>query len=76
VRQNLDQRKTQESGRVDFAGKALVQIVLSAVDAVSGFMCLGKVQGTGSSANIMGCFSKSERKSMQGLYSECHGIYQ
>jgi len=30
--------RTQESGRVEFAGKALVQILLSVINSVSGFM--------------------------------------
>jgi len=34
----LNQQKTHKSGRVEFAGKVLVQIVLSAINAVSGFM--------------------------------------
>jgi len=38
VRQDFDQRKTLENGHMEFAGKALVQIVLSAINAVSGFM--------------------------------------
>jgi len=38
VRQDLDQQKTWESGHVEFAGKALVQIVFSAINAVSGFI--------------------------------------
>jgi len=38
VRQDLDQQKTYESSHVEFAGKALVQIVLSAIFAVSGSM--------------------------------------
>jgi len=38
VRQDLDQQKTYESGHVEFAGKALVQIALSAINAVSGFL--------------------------------------
>jgi len=38
VRQELEQQKTWESGRVELAGKRLVQIVLRAIDAVSRFM--------------------------------------
>jgi len=37
VRHELDQHKSLESGHVEFAGKALDQIVLSAINAVSGF---------------------------------------
>jgi len=36
--QDLDQQRTQVSGCVEFAGKALAQIVSSAINAVSGFM--------------------------------------
>jgi len=38
VRQVLDQQNTQKSDCVEFAVKALVSIVLSAINAVSGFM--------------------------------------
>jgi len=46
MRQDLTQKKTQESGRVEFAGKALVQIVLTAFKSVSGFTegVFGKLQ--------------------------------
>jgi len=38
VRQDLDEQKIQERGHVAFAGTALVQIVLSAINTVSRFM--------------------------------------
>jgi len=36
--EGTSQQKTWEIGHVEFAGKALVQILLSAINAVSGFM--------------------------------------
>jgi len=46
VRQDLDQQKTSGSDYMKFIGMALVQIVLRAIDAVSGFMegVSGKLQ--------------------------------
>jgi len=42
VRQDLDQQRTQECECVEFAGKALVQIVLSATNAsVDSWKCTG-----------------------------------
>jgi len=38
MRQDLDPHETFEGGHVEFAGMALVQVVLSAINAVCGFM--------------------------------------
>jgi len=36
-------------------------------------LCLGKVQGTGSTAEVKGSISQNLRESMQGLFSESWG---
>jgi len=43
MKQDLTQQKTREFGRLEFAGKALVHIVLSAINAVYGLMESGPV---------------------------------